>query len=366
MKRRPALLRLHLLLGFTLAAALCIESLSGAVLIFRGEIGNAVDPAPARPGPGTSRAPLQALLDAARLQHPGARPNNLVLPEREEQAARVGMTDADGEAIEVFVDPRTAGVLASRWQERSPLHALWLLHSELYMGPRGSVGVALIGAGLLAQSATGLYLWWPFVRRPAHRFTIRWPRPWPVVSYDVHKAVGALSLAFNVPIALTGLLLALALGAAQDDQRGSGAAGPRSSSSPLPLDDIARAADAALPGGRITSLRFMLRAEGAIEVRKRMPGDIDPRGGSAALVDSRSGALIAVHDARRSPPAARLWSLVAPLHFGDFGGIASKLVYAAGALASPVLVVTGLLIWFGRPSPDPEREPGRRPRQVAR
>jgi uncharacterized iron-regulated membrane protein len=216
------------------------------------------------------------------------------------------------------------------------------------MGSRGRVVLALIGAGLVIQGATGLHLWWPFARRADRRFTVRWPRPWPIVSHDLHRAMGALSLAFNVPVALTGLALALAAPGWSRDAAADSRPGPVPDRAHVSVDAVARAADRALPGGRLTSIRF---GPGRIEVRMRMPGDLDPRGTGSAVVDARTG--VVLHASDGGGIGARLWGHVATLHSGDFGGMASKVMWAAGALVSAVVVFTGFSSWLARPSMPP-------------
>jgi len=156
--------------------------------------------------------------------------------------------------------------------------------------------VGALGLLLVLQGATGLFLWWPFTRRLPRGFTIRRGRQWRVVGYDLHKVVGIASLAFHVPVACTGALLALSAGA-----------GPTGSS--------------------------------AVEVRER--------DGSVAWLDRGSGAVTVVRDPRR--PGERGWALVAALHEGRFGGPASRWLYVAGGLTPVVLALTGLGIWLGRP-----------------
>ena len=209
--------------------------------------------------------------------------------------------------MEVLLDPASARVLGARWLERSPLHALRALHTELYLGGRGRVVVGALGLLLVLQGATGLFLWWPFTRRLPRGFTIRGGRRWRVVGYDLHKVIGIASLAFHVPVAFTGALLALSAGAE-----------PARSSS--------------------------------VEVRER--------DGSVAWLDRGSGTVTVVRDPHR--PGERLWALVAALHEGRFGGLASRWLYVAGGLTPVVLALTGLGIWLGRPRPRPPLPSGER------
>jgi uncharacterized iron-regulated membrane protein len=138
------------------------------------------------------------------------------------------------------------------------------------------LAVALLaGAGLLLVSVSGAAL----VFRP-----------------ELHKVIGIASLAFHVPVALTGTLLALSTGP-----------GPARS--------------------------------GSVEVRER--------DGSVARLDRQTGAVTIVRDPR--PPGARLWALAATLHEGRFGGLPSRWLYVAAGLTPVALAITGLGIWLGGP-----------------
>src|SRR5713101_1940010 len=265
-KGRAAVLRLYLAVALLAGAGLLLVSVSGAALVFRPELDDAVFGGPVRVAPGGGRAPLQALLD-----------------------------------------PGSARVLGSRWLERSPLHALRALHTELYLGGRGRLVVGALGLLLVLQGATGLFLWWPFTRRLPRGFTIRGGRRWRVVGYDLHKVIGIASLAFHVPVAFTGALLALSAGA-----------GPARS--------------------------------GSVEVRER--------DGSVAWLDRGSGTVTVVRDPHR--PGERPWALVAALHEGRFGGLAARWLYVAGGLTPVALALTGLGMWLGRPRPRPPLPSGER------
>ncbi len=382
MTARAVAIRVHLALAVGLGAMMLILGISGAVLVFRDDLEPLFLPAVAPVQPRPERVPLQALVDAAQRSQPGLRPRALILPEAEGRPARVAMAGRPGEAPEVLVDPHSGAVLGARWRERSPLHALRLLHADLYLGTPGRAIVGLLGVAFLLQGLTGAYLWWPFTRRPSRGFAVRWNRGWPVVGYDVHKAVGAASLAFNLPIALTGALLGLSalapasgwpsqagdLAPASGWTPGPGAAGagaaaaqvsrrPGHSRASLPVDVIAARGLVALPG-RLVSVTLPADVSdeagdrgpgnGVAIVRMALPGDLDRRGTGLVLIERATGEALAVHGGRRAPVSTRLWDVVAPLHHGDFGGTPAKLLYAAGGLTAPVLVLTGYAVRLGR------------------
>jgi len=161
-KGRASVLRLHLAVALAAGAGLLLVSVSGAALVFRPELADVVFGGPVSVAPGGGRVPLRALLDAGQAAHPGLTPVTLTLPEHDGRPARVRLERAGGEIVDVLLDPGSARVLASRWVERSPLHALRALHTELYLGGRGRLVVGGLGLLLVLQGATGLFLWWPY------------------------------------------------------------------------------------------------------------------------------------------------------------------------------------------------------------
>jgi uncharacterized iron-regulated membrane protein len=344
MRVRALALRLHLVVGVLTGAALLVLGLSGAVLVLRPDFEGSQS-AELAPAPSGAAPSLDALLEAARRRHPGFAVTGLSLPGGG-AAARVGMLDTTGGALEVLVDPRRGRVVGSRWTDRSPLHALRLLHTELYLGARGRVIVGLLGLWLVLQGVTGLYLWWPLMKRPRWGFTVRWARPWPVMGRDLHKALGAASLVFHVPIAATGALLgitALSPGAVDGE--------PTVSSSPPSLgtrnvEKLAREAERAMPGARITAFRFLPGP--VVAVTMRAPGELDPHGASLVVVDATSGRVVTVRDSRLRPWTYRLWADAKALHVGAVGGLTVRALYVLGGLASAVLALSGYVLALAR------------------
>jgi uncharacterized iron-regulated membrane protein len=321
----------HRAIALMAGALIVLVSASGAILVFRPELDDVVFGGAVRVESAPTTASRQALLDAARARHPDLAPRALLLPEAADRPARVHLEARSGETVEVLVDPSTSRVIASRWLERSPLQALRALHTTLYLGAAGSWITAALGLLLVAQGAIGLFLWWPFTRRPSRALTIRRGRRWSVLAYDAHKVAGIGALAVNLVLALTGALLAVSAAARHET------AAPIREPGALGLDDAVARAAAVLPPSPVESLRFV---GVAVEVRTR--------DGSAARVDRRGGGPPTVVTDRRRP-GDRLWTLVPALHEGRLGGPAVRWLYLLAGLAPAVLAVTGIAIWLGRP-----------------
>ena len=212
------------------------------------------------------------------------------------------------------------------------------------MGARGSIVVGAFGLLLLFQGLTGLYLWWPLMNRPRWGFAIRWSRPWVVVGYDLHKALGAASLAFHLPIAATGALLGLAA-LVPEAVHEEPALARMPARPPLPLDALAREAERALPGGRLSAFRF---AGDSVVVTMRMPGELDVRGASVVVLGASDGRVVSVIDGRQAPWATRVWTVAKAVHIGDFGGTPVRALYVLGGLASVGLSLSGYVLALAR------------------
>lgn len=70
--------------------------------------------------------------------------------------------------------------------------------------------------------------------------------------------------------------------------------------------------------------------------------------GSQVAFDSRSGAWLSTHDLRQDGLWAQVEDAFEPLHFGNFGGLASKVPWSAAGLAPALLCLSGMTIWWKR------------------
>jgi len=64
-----------------------------------------------------------------------------------------------------------------------------------------------------------------------------------------------------------------------------------------------------------------------------------------ALVDAQTGRLT---DARKMPWYVNTLFLSEPLHFGDYGGMPLKIIWALFDLATIIVLITGIYLWFAR------------------
>ncbi|MGQ3178310.1 MAG: PepSY-associated TM helix domain-containing protein, partial [Blastomonas fulva] len=136
---------------------------------------------------------------------------------------------------------------------------------------------------------------------------------------------------------------------------------PYAGKPPPKFEDLASAqaafdtAQAAVPTMRITSVvfpgnpfgspyHFLLWTKGDTALTSRLF--------SPVLVDARTGALTTVV---RMPWYLRALEVSRPLHFGDYGGLPLKLIWAALDLITIVVLGSGVYLWVTRRSRRAER-----------
>lgn len=298
---------------------------SGMALVFRTELEQVVDGAPAVVSAGAPVRSLDAVVRAAHLRYPAAQPRALHVPAEPERPYRVELSLSGARRLDVSVNPYTLDVLQGRAPERSLLVAVHSLHTALHAGRAGALVVGILGVWLVVESLSGLWLCWPSVQRRPR--TLGVPRVRRTTGRDLHRLVGALTVALGVIVACTGTVLALASAftlaavpvpvADVPDGRLRG------------LDTIAGRAEAALPGGRISA--FVVAGRSTIRVETSI---------GTVVVDAHGGDVVAV----RTNEARGAWHIVRRLHYGDFAGWPSRVAYAFVGLALPVLAVTGYLL----------------------
>jgi uncharacterized iron-regulated membrane protein len=220
------------------------------------------------------------------------------------------------------------------------------LPGMLFLGAIGVLFIASIGSGLLLPGALALG------RDGGERSRGRSPRAaWRLT----HARVGVVATAWLVLVGATGVLGTLATPLMSRWERGelaalAAAAGPGGPAVPERVSvgtAIARALDAA-PELRLEFVAFPGAAYGAKDhfaVYLRGTTLLTSRLTTTALVDASSGRLVGLRDASWYVQAL---SLSQPLHSGRFGGWPVKLLWALLTIATIVLCLSGVQLWWAR------------------
>lgn len=341
-------------------AFLLVICLTGLPLVFQHEIDDYLRAgnAPADMPVGTPRASLDEMVGQAVRRHPGERINYVYL-DPGEPTVHIGMAPQNepkaGHAIRV--DAHTAELLhdgPSHADSRFTFMGIMLaLHTDLYAGLAGELFLGLMGLLFVAAIVSGVVLYGPFMKKLGFG-TVRAARSRRIKWLDLHNLLGIVTLAWGAVVGVTGVINELSTPLFALWQRGELAtlqsigAKPRQPPGLAPPQHVVDVALKAVPGMSLASMTYPgspYGTPGHFIVWLRGDTPLTSRMHTAVLVDSMSGKLARV--------TALPWYLTAlevsrPLHFGDYGGLPLKVLWAILDLVTIVVLVSGLYLWIAR------------------
>lgn len=346
----------HLWLGLILGLYWVMLGLTGSLLVFGREIDHWLNPHLWNTRPAGPRKPVSEILASFRQQYPQAKYTYINYPfeERGSYYVRVGPNSAG--QLDVHLHPETAEVLGARTRTSSFYGFLCYLHFYLFMGQIGWTVNGWGAALLLVLFLSGLWLWWPSKQASAavwrSRFKINWRGRLARKLYDIHNVSGIYPLVFSLIFALTTLEFAFPDATKKFVYALTGdtpepvfkVKPPSPEARPLPIDDLVAAADRAIDG-RIRRVSFPRTANDALQVRKEWDDWNLTRNRAMIYVDPYTGRVLGIDDSRQTGLGRKIIQYCIPLHFGIWGGLATRVLYVILGLVPLVAFVTGFWHW---------------------
>ncbi|MFC3229717.1 PepSY-associated TM helix domain-containing protein, partial [Marinibaculum pumilum] len=361
-----ALYGLHRWLGLGLGLLLYLVCVSGTVALFTAELAPWARAGMAATATGPAAAPdnltgLDRQLDRL-LGEAGGRAASIFvhLPDGWRDHAEIAMQPhGDGPPQRIAVDatdgrPAPAGgSIAAEIVTR--------LHTDLLLpSPLGRYLVGGLGAAMLVSLLSGILL---HRRILSDLFTLRLGRSLRLAWSDSHRSLGLWGLPFHLMMALTGAMLgfaapALTLAAATafDGDLAAAfaaigdppAAATGRDAAPLPASRLLDHATAALPG--LVPDRMEIREAGdagaTATVMGRLPGRLVYL--PYVVLEAATGRVLSIADWSSGSIGRQVYAAVTPLHYGSYGGLGLKLLYALLGIGTCLLVASGLHIWNSR------------------
>jgi uncharacterized iron-regulated membrane protein len=342
---------------------LCI---TGLPLIFHHEIDHLlhVEVEPAELPEGTPPANLDRVLAAAMENAVGKVPHFLIWDRDEPEVVMVSVgptidSDPSKNSL-VRVDGRTAAFLDIPEFESRLTYILLRLHTDMFAGLPGKLFLGLMGIFFVVAIISGLVLYPPWMRKldfgtVRHKGRLlRW--------LDWHNMIAVVTVVWALVVGFTGVINTwadLVIKIWQFGQLAEMTATYKDAPVPGKLSSIQAAVDraraempemtpffVAFPGSILSGKQHyavFMRGETPLTSRMLRP----------AIVHATTGEL---SDSRDLPWYVTTLLLSQPLHFGNYGGMPLKIVWALLTLLTIAVLITGLYLWIAR----------RRSRSVAR
>lgn len=335
---------------------LCV---TGLPLIFHNEIDDLFDHkvvAPVLSADIKARSTDEVIAAAKRL-----RPRDHVLfvnwPEDTPSVVTVAMSEtpipAPGMLHRLQIDSRTLSVLGEEPAKFGVMDVILKIHKDMYLDLPGELFLGSMGLLLVAAIVSGIVIYAPFMRRLdfgtiRHRLSPR--ATW----LDLHNLTGAVTIVWLLVVGLTGTMNTLAI-PLYDLWRGQTLPALLKPYQGMPVATAA-AIDQAVAGVRD-------RVPGAIVTSVTLPTSgrfgspqhvvVWTKGSTSLTARLFTPALVAMDGSLTVIVPEMPWYLRAlqtsrPLHFGDYGGLPLKILWALLDVIAIVVLVTRLYLWFGK------------------
>lgn len=331
--------------------------LTGLPLIFHDEIDSALNPASWQAAnPGAEHLTLDEILDTALDNRPGEVP---IFMSFDVDRPVVNVTsgpsaDAPGSAMHFASFDLTSGNLVPPADAgESVMEFLLQLHTDMFLGLPGMLFLGLMGLLFTLSVISGVVLYAPFMRkldfgtvRRKHSTRLKW--------LDYHNLLGVVAVAWLLVVGLTGVINTLEEPII-DTWKAQELADLVSENDAVPAPDelasldaavaeaVAAAPDMALQFVAFPGSGFSTAAHYAVFLHGRTP--VSEHVIAPVLIHAGTGEVAGL---RQMPWYAKALSLSRPLHFGDYGGLLLKIVWAILDLLTIFLLVTGIYLWLAR------------------
>jgi uncharacterized iron-regulated membrane protein len=331
---------------------LCI---TGLPLIFHHEIDELLDYAP-RPEIVLGNQPkstVDRIADTALASDPG-KVLQYIAWDKDEPGSVIAYTNgaADGKPDDAVV--RAFGAHSAQLLGpvgTGPMLIVLKLHTDMFAGIAGKLFLGGMGLLFLAAIVSGVVLYRPFARRLPFG-TIRQAQPRRVVWLDWHNLIGITTIVWAVVVGSTGVIntwAELMLSNWRTTELASMLA-PYAGTPPparlASLDSIVDNAMAAAPGMEVAFIAFpgtpfSSSRHFAVFMRGNQP--LTSRLLKPVLLDA---ATAEVADTRELPVHLKALFISQPLHFGDYGGLPLKIIWALLDALGIAVIGSGLYLWL--------------------
>jgi uncharacterized iron-regulated membrane protein len=211
--------------------------------------------------------------------------------------------------------------------------------------------MGLVGLSLLGSAVTGFVYYRKFIFQ-VFRTGVRWRKNSYIVNSDLHKLLGVSALLFMLLMAGTGVFFHWERIERQLDGPPQNSEKPAETPSsvaakPVSPDALLILAQNAVPNLTPEQIQFPQRpgdgyqVQGITPERQRMFGKYDTR----ISVDA-NGQVTEVFRTSQADAEFKAEHTVEELHFGQYGGWFTKILYALCTVALLTVTLTGFVIWW--------------------
>jgi uncharacterized iron-regulated membrane protein len=356
---RNTIFLLHRYFGLCMGLIMILIGITGSLLVFHAEIEDWLTLQ--RYGITMHQGQLLTLdrmVEIAKTAYPSWTFDEIVFPKDERYPMILGFTAPDVDPNlyqhgfhQVFINPYTGKIVGELATRYTFYRFILNLHYRLFL-PGEWLGRVITGIAallLLAIAVTGAILW-PGWRKLITGFKVKWNSHIKRRNFDLHKVIGIFSAIFLALTGLTGAYLSFyyqiepVIGMLADSPPATNSQVVALSAQPsgqnfLPLETLLQTAQKALPTMKPQEL-YIPRNE---------PLEVYGNAEELIRLNPYTGKILSVTDGTKNKEYSvsdRIHDvLIAPFHFGTFGGLPTRVLYVFIGLAPTILLATGFTMW---------------------
>lgn len=347
------LFKLHSWAALAAFLPLLVICITGSLLVFKYEIDHLLMADKVTVTPSSDRLLLDELRSVINSNHPNYEIVGWMLPQNTKQADKVYvMEKGTAEWSYLLLNPYTGSLLTEpRLHDHYFTDWMLELHYTFLLHDAGLLVTGLFAFVLLMLGVTGIILHRKFWR---NFFTLRWKSRLVVYFSDLHKLVGVLSSPILVVVAFTGLWWNVSGFLHEMEEHAEGEEHPvmesRLYSDALSFDQLTTTASQAIAGFEPNYISLPWEPGVNVTVWGDVPtvNFLASPYSSTVTFSPKSGQQISVYDGRQAGVGSKIVDSYGRLHYGDFAGVYSKIVWAIFGAAPLLLSITGLTLWWKR------------------
>lgn len=254
----------------------------------------------------------------------------------------------------ITMDERKAEVLQAAPNEMNFMLIMYYLHVDMLAGLPGKLFLGFMGLLFLIAIISGVALYGPIMKRFDFGM-LRTEKSNRLKWLDLHNLLGIVTLAWAFVVGISGVINTLA-DPALDMWRKSELAEmvaaykgqPKVEGKLSSLDMALREAEKAAPGMEVSFVAYpgtLYSSNHHYAVYLIGTTPLTSRIIKPALIDAKTGELT---DIRDLPWYLKTILISQPFHFGDYGGMPMKIIWAIFDIATIIVLISGLYLWFAR------------------
>ncbi len=349
--------KIHHWAGFYSGIVIAILCFTGALAVFIPEIDYLIQKVNYSASSSvTSEWHFENSLKELVHKHPDHQSLRIGFPAKQGHAGIISLTvngkkNKDGNRFDYFIDMAGDKIAGSRNPQNSIANYLRQIHVRLYEGNWGRYLVGLGGVAFIIVTVTGLMIYGNFMKRQTYP-QIRNKKGLRILLADWHKILGISALAFNLVIALTGAWLGL--------QGWFGIKNPGHYKAPaitekeadiktaVNWNDVLKSSHLYFPD---LIPRYAVASDngsGTVTITGNIKGLVYERNINKLVLSKADMKPLYRYDIREKPFWHKFYFVQEALHFGDYGGLALKILYSLLGLVASFLAISGFVIYLCR------------------